>query len=146
MNSLQVLQPMIISWANEKGLLKAENAPKQRMKLLEELGETAGAILKSNVPEIKDGLGDVFVVLVILHAQLKTGYDFKIDVFLPKAEDLDVAARMYNIIYYDDCFSFENLHYLCGELGYDLTDCANLAWEEIKNRKGKTVDGTFIKN
>jgi hypothetical protein len=88
----------------------------------------------------------VFVVLVILNAQLETGYDFLKDVFLEKAEDLDVAARMYNIIYYDDCFCFENLHYLCLELGYDLTECANIAWNEIKDRKGITTNGTFIRH
>jgi len=146
MKTLLELQLLINSWANEKQLLKKENAPKQRLKLLEEIGETSQAILKNKIDEIKDGIGDVFVVLVILHAQLGTGYDFRKDKFLEKAEDLNTAARMYNIIYYDDCFSFENLHYLCLELGYDLVECANLAWNEIKDRKGETVNGTFIKN
>ena len=31
------------------------------------------------------------------------------------------------------------------QTGYDLTECLNAAYEEIKNRTGKTVDGTFIK-
>lgn len=146
MYSLKELQPMILSWANDKGLLKVENAPKQRLKLLEELGETAKAILQNNEPEIKDGLGDTFVVLIILHAQLKTGYDFSIDRFLEKAEDLNPATRMYRIVYYDDCNGFDNLNYLCLELGYDLTECANLAWNEIKDRTGKNVGGTFIKD
>lgn len=139
------LQSLIISWAKEKDLVKPENASKQRLKLLEEIGETAKAFLNNNESEIKDGIGDVFVVLVILHAQLGTGYDFKQDVFLEKAEDMDVTSRLYNIIYYDDCFAFENLCYLCFETGYDMLECANIAWNEIKNRKGKTVNGTFIK-
>lgn len=137
---------MIISWADEKGLLKKENAPKQRLKLLEEVGETASAVAKNYIGLIQDGIGDIFVVLVILHAQLETGYDFGKDVFLEKAEDLDPASRMCDIIYYDDCAGFDNLYYLCLELGYDLTQCANIAWEEIKNRTGSTVDGTFIKD
>jgi len=29
--------------------------------------------------------------------------------------------------------------------GMCLTECLTHAWEEIKNRKGKTVNGTFIK-
>ena len=29
--------------------------------------------------------------------------------------------------------------------GYDAEDCLELAWKEIKNRKGKTVNGSFIK-
>lgn len=30
-------------------------------------------------------------------------------------------------------------------LGYDVDDCLKLAWHEIKNRKGTTVNGNFIK-
>jgi NTP pyrophosphatase (non-canonical NTP hydrolase) len=31
------------------------------------------------------------------------------------------------------------------QTGYDLIECLNAAYEEIKDRTGKTVDGTFIK-
>ena len=48
MKTLQELQLLILEWANDKDLLKFENAPKQRLKLLEEVGETAAAILKNN--------------------------------------------------------------------------------------------------
>lgn len=30
--------------------------------------------------------------------------------------------------------------------GYKLEDCLEVAWLEIADRKGKTVDGTFIKD
>ena len=69
MHSLQELKPLIVQWAKEKDLLKIENADKQRLKLLEEVGETAQAILKSNKEKCKDGVGDIFVVLIILYAQ-----------------------------------------------------------------------------
>lgn len=29
--------------------------------------------------------------------------------------------------------------------GYRIEDCLEVAWLEIKNRKGQTIDGTFIK-
>lgn len=29
--------------------------------------------------------------------------------------------------------------------GYDAEDCLALAWKEIKDRKGKSVDGVFVK-
>ena len=54
MKTLQELQVLILQWAKEKNLLKLENAPKQRLKLLEEVGETAGAILKNKTDDIKD--------------------------------------------------------------------------------------------
>lgn len=35
---------------------------------------------------------------------------------------------------------------LADMLGYDFGDCLGLAYNEIKNRKGKTVGGGFIKD
>jgi NTP pyrophosphatase (non-canonical NTP hydrolase) len=87
-------------WADNKGILKAENAPKQMMKVIEELGETAGAIAKNKATdEIQDGIGDTFVTLIILAYQL----------------------------------------------GLEPADCLEAAWNEIKDRKGKTVNGVFVK-
>ena len=88
------------NWAYDKGLVKRENAPKQMLKVMEEVGETAGALLKGNETELKDGIGDSFVTLIILAEQL----------------------------------------------GYTPQECLEAAWEEIKNRKGKTKDGVFVKD
>ena len=89
----------VMMWAKEKNLLKKENSQAQMLKVLEEVGETAGALLKNKDQEIIDGLGDSFVTLIIL----------------------------------------------CYQLGLEPKDCLQAAWEEIKNRKGKTVNGTFIR-
>ena len=34
---------------------------------------------------------------------------------------------------------------LANQLGYDIEDCLEVAYTEIKNRKGETINGTFIK-
>ena len=94
------LSENVLAWANDKDILKEENAPKQMLKVLEEVGETAGALLKGNESEIKDGLGDSFVTLIILSKQL----------------------------------------------GLTPTECLEAAWNEIKDRTGKTVDGVFVKS
>ena len=86
-------------WAEEKNLLKKENSKAQMLKVLEEVGETAGALLKNKNKEIIDGLGDSFVTLIIL----------------------------------------------CYQLDLEPRQCLQSAWDEIKNRKGKTVNGTFIR-
>lgn len=39
MKTLLELQPLIIEWAREKGLVDESIAPKQRLKLVEEAGE-----------------------------------------------------------------------------------------------------------
>ena len=146
MKTLQELQKKIIQWAKEKDLLKSENAPKQRLKLLEEVGETAGAILKNNTDEIKDGIGDIFVVLVILAEQLseeilfdmtRASKDDHQDFVFLFDEILDSKRIYYSLAYLKD---------ICRKLDYDLTECANLAWNEIKDRKGNAINGTFIKN
>ena len=90
----------ITQWADDKGILLRENAPKQSMKIMEELGETMGAILKDKkTSDVVDGIGDILVTVIILSKQL----------------------------------------------GLEPTECLESAWNEIKDRKGKTVNGTFIK-
>lgn len=42
--------------------------------------------------------------------------------------------------------SFVTLIILTNILGYDVNGVISAAYEVIKDRKGKTVDGTFIKN
>lgn len=34
---------------------------------------------------------------------------------------------------------------MCCQLGLDIDECREIAWEEIKDRKGKMVDGVFMK-
>ena len=145
MHSLQELKPLILQWAKEKDLLKHENADKQRLKLLEEVGETAQAILKSDKEKCKDGVGDIFVVLIILYAQLDIEFDFDVEP-LEKYEELSEQDRLLTLLYYHDAVGFDQLHYFCQENELDLVECANIAWNEIKNRTGKTVGGTFIKD
>ena len=146
MKTLQELQPLILEWAKDKDLLKSENAPKQRLKLLEEVGETAAAILKNKTDDIKDGIGDIFVVLVILAEQLSEEIIYNTNRFA-KDDDKDFVFLFDNIlnpkrIYY----SLAYLKDICRKLNLDLTECANLAWNEIKDRTGQTIDGNFIKN
>lgn len=34
---------------------------------------------------------------------------------------------------------------MCAQLGIDIDECREIAWEQIKDRKGKMVDGLFVK-
>lgn len=97
--SLDYLFEEIEKWADDKGLLKEENAPIQMCKVTEEVGEVAQAICKDNIDLLEDGIGDSFVTLIILARQK----------------------------------------------GLDPARCLERAYQEIKDRKGKTVNGSFIK-
>lgn len=144
MYTLEELVPKIQDWAEKRGLIFESNIPNQQLKLIEELGETAKAILTSNEKEIKDGIGDTFVVLVILFAQAKKDVHFE---FSPdKGDSFMRIERIINFSRYFYFEAFDFLNDLAISNNFDLTECANLAWNEIKDRKGNTVNGTFIKN
>ena len=93
-------QEKVIEWAKERNLIKLGNAPKQLIKLSEEVGELGSAFLKNEYPEIKDAIGDIMIVLTIL----------------------------------------------CEQLSIDMNQCYEDAYNVIKNRKGKTINGTFVKD
>ena len=63
------LEQAVIQWANDKGLLDASNDKAQFMKVSEELGELASAILKQDQDAEFDAFGDVMVTLIILATQ-----------------------------------------------------------------------------
>lgn len=65
----------VLEWADKKGLLKEENHLKQTLKLVEEVGETAKAILEKDPYATMDGIGDQMIVLTILANQL--GFDIE---------------------------------------------------------------------
>lgn len=145
MYTAQELQPLIIEWANERGLIKPENAPKQHLKLIEEAGEIAAAILKNDIQGQKDAIGDMFVVLVIFNEQLK--YPTKI---LLNKVVIEYGSGYNHLLTYiisepTSAGNYSRLLKICENLQYDFTECINLAWNSIKDRKGQTVNGTFIK-
>lgn len=147
MNNLQLteLQPLILQWGKDKNLLFLENAPKQRLKLIEECGELASAILKNDVKLQKDAIGDIFVVLTILAEQLeKKQHLTKLPYERVFVNEYVLINRVIN--YSDAPNVVSYLQTLSLELELDLTECANIAWNEIKNRTGNTINGTFIKD
>lgn len=150
MKTLKQLEPLIIQWAIDKNINLPECAPKQRLKLIEECGELASAILKGNLELQKDAIGDIFVVLVILSEQVSKQLNFT-DFGKPF---LDLQEILYQIIYNGSGndndknldLTIDFLSDISIKLNLNLIECANIAWEQIKDRKGNTVNGTFIKN
>jgi NTP pyrophosphatase (non-canonical NTP hydrolase) len=56
----------IRDWAEDRGIYTKGDPKTQYIKLMEEAGEVGRAILKQDYPEIKDGIGDMVVVLTNL--------------------------------------------------------------------------------
>lgn len=145
--TLQELQPLIIQWAKDKNITGLECVPKQKLKFLEESGELAAAILKNKIGVQQDAIGDIFVVLIILNYQLAATVDF--DVIGGNIQPIEyIMYSLISLVFEEDCrvYTFVDiLNDICIVLGQDLTFCANIAWNEIKDRKGETINGTFIR-
>ena len=90
----------IRAWATDKGIYKSGDSRTQYIKLMEEAGELAEALLKNDETEVIDAIGDMVVVLTNL-AKLR---------------------------------------------GHNIEDCIASAYSVIKDRQGKMVNGTFVKN
>jgi NTP pyrophosphatase (non-canonical NTP hydrolase) len=90
---------LIRSWAEDRGIYDKGNSHTQYVKLMEEAGELAKALLNNDRYEIKDAIGDMVVVLT------------------------NLAALE----------------------GMTIENCIDLAYNEIANRKGKMINGTFVK-
>jgi NTP pyrophosphatase (non-canonical NTP hydrolase) len=97
--SMRDIFPLIREWADQRGIYDKGDDKTQYVKLMEEAGELAQALLKQNQEEAIDAIGDMVVVLTNLA------------VFV----------------------------------GVDIEDCIASAYNEIKNRKGKMSNGTFVK-
>jgi len=59
---------LIRLWAKDKGIYEKGDGKTQYIKLMEEAGELARGLLKNDLPEIKDAIGDIVVVLTNLAA------------------------------------------------------------------------------
>jgi len=92
-------EQQILQWAAQRGLLTQANPIAQAAKTIEEASELLTATVKSDLTGVIDGIGDVWVTLVILAAQ----------------------------------------H------GLDMAQCQAHAWDQIKDRTGRTEHGLFIK-
>ena len=67
-NSMNNLIKQVEQWSIDKGLDKG-NSFTQYAKSSEEMGEVAAALCRNDIGELRDGIGDVIVTLVILAQQ-----------------------------------------------------------------------------
>jgi NTP pyrophosphatase (non-canonical NTP hydrolase) len=89
----------IRNWAFERGIYQKGDAKTQFLKLQEEVGELAKAILKNDKEEIVDAIGDCVVVLTNLCELCnikKEGYNYVGEILQIKIEDCINSA--YNVI------------------------------------------------
>lgn len=154
--TMDKLATNVVAWAKDKDLHALQHG--QFHKVLEEIGETARAVLKQNEDQITDGIGDIAVTLIIHYWQ----QDKILDVHTAKATSIEKLAGVeseevlressdalhaltnswlegsFEVLC--DLEKFANIH------GRTVQECLNVAWNEIKDRTGKTVNGSFKKD
>ena len=155
---MEELIKKVEEWSAERGLDTAD-PNKQRLKLWEEFGELCAAVARSNREGAIDAIGDMLVVMIIYKQQLGYGSN---DVFYPGQDQdiLDFLGRLDYTALIDDIgreiydsrsyinglgMVVENLTVLAYRLGTNLEECLAAAYDEIKDRRGKMVNGVFVK-
>lgn len=161
-------QRLVKQWAVDRNLIEGSTPEAQCVKLIEEYGELARGIAKQDEVLIKDSIGDTLVVCIILAAQLGSD-SFSIDklifersevnnnnvrekLVMNGATELGAISYFINVTNRDTDRCIGNIYALCDTLAdiaylykWSLTDCLIAAYNEIKDRKGRMVDGIFIK-
>lgn len=127
---MQELIKNVIKWAEDKNLLHPENAPKQYLKIIEEIGETCRAILKDDKAGQKDGLGDTMVTLIIYANQTDKEVDFDMeDLHTNCVEIEDTVQVIVDYINQDIDYSMFWVFRLCAMLGFTPEECLQAAWD-----------------
>lgn len=114
--TFEELKDYTLLWARDKDLLHEENAEKQFMKFIEEVFE-----FYKELVSYKDDC--IFFEVV--------------------GEGCDDADQEYMELEMGDIFV--TLIILCEQLNLDPVECLEKAYNKIKSRKGKTINGTFVK-
>lgn len=117
----------VIQWGKDRNIIGGSTVARQLSKTLEETGEFLIAVEEEDEAEIKDALGDMDVTLVLVLELIKIHGESKI-----------VSKN-------DVLFQRETVCDFAKEFGFDVNECRTLAWDAIKDRKGKMVNGVFVK-
>lgn len=146
--------PDIRQWAHDRNLITGSTPTAQFLKLVEEAGEMLQAQDNDDPDGVKDGAGDVIVVLTILAAQMGFNLEDHVkwhDGYI--AGEVPMFGKLANAIVRKNqdaaiehiCEIAECAMDCAWEYEFYIDDCVEHAWQEIKDRKGRMIDGVFVK-
>ena len=168
MKTIQELVPLIHQWAKEREIYEQLTPFDELLKTHEEVGELIKACYEHNRSAVQDAIGDTMICLI------NYCYFVKID-FLEVYEQVKYENSKNLNIYYalsvNDTISFflrnvvdrlyrplkatifsvvinilRDLQNITINENTTLEECLNIAYNEIKNRKGRIINGKFVKN
>lgn len=148
----------IAQWAKDRNLILGSTPQKQFIKLMEEFGELCAGIARNDKEKIKDSIGDCGVVLIILNEQCQIEKDL---IFAREFQIESPENQIKYTMHYlnglswlidDDgndkfvlCELITELNGYSHYYGFTMLECLEHAYEQIKDRKGKMIDGVFVK-
>lgn len=163
----------ILDWALARNIIGQTDVTSrlatQKFKFMSELGEYCDAVIKQVDAEIKDAIGDMFVVSCSIayldiandtfckasytHSELiaKVQHKFATALHPDTAGSTTIEELVYDLsqdVKYASIRSLWNtLFILALHHDTDLLDCVKGAYETIKDRTGKTLpNGNFVKD
>jgi NTP pyrophosphatase (non-canonical NTP hydrolase) len=149
----------IIKWGKARNMYEESTPLKQFEKYLGEKGEVSEAISKNKLENVKDEIGDCIVCLT------NVGYFFGIRGFdvthkytaqsnLIARVELDMLTEhLFNAINVGDiaeiieelAVAYGVLRFIAEDFGFTIEDCINTAYKKIEHRKGKFINGSYVK-
>lgn len=159
MNNKKVLEEKVQQWFIDRNLHEA-NPIKQFLKLMEESGELFEGIAKDKPELIYDALGDIQVVMIGFEQQIKNGSQIsanqqELELLLMVSSLGNIAQKLYSHVCHNETQTpliKSDLMFLDSVIStislYNETtseNCLDEAYEVIKDRKGKMIDGVFVK-
>lgn len=151
------LREKVEQWGMDRDLYHPEHggtAESQLLKYYSEIGELADAIQKEDREKIKDGIGDAIVCL-ISKLKLENRTEETKDITEVNLNDYKENFKDFNTTQLIS-FSVETareetptaivfLILLEERLKFEFLECLEFAYNEIKDRKGKMINRTFVK-
>ena len=170
MKTIQELVPLIQEWAKERKIYEELTPFEELIKTHEEVGELIKACYDNDKPAIQDAIGDVLVTLINYCYMVEEDVNHIIKHALtttPDTKSPPVRLAIFSEIVLADLLRYEckqgfklshispysNTLYIIKNLisiallkSTTLEECLNIAYNEIKNRKGKMINGKFVKD
>ena len=168
MKTIQVLVPLIHQWAKERGIFDNLTPFDELLKTHEEVGELIKACYDDDRLAIQDAIGDVMVTLinycyfkkidfVKVYEQIQYDDSEDINIYCALTVNDIIALFLRDILYSSHkplkvtifrtvSHILRNLQNITINDNTTLEECLNIAYNEIKNRKGKIINGKFIKD
>jgi hypothetical protein len=155
--TLEQFKANVIQWSTDREIIKHGNVDGQLRKVEEESDETIDAICAGCSTSIADGVGDTAVTLINIDAVQKSNTDFtliELNEFSMGEPDKLKALGLMCLVKFEARYtsedylaSWELLQKAAYHLNHDFMGCCELAWNEIKDRKGRFCKETmsFVK-